>query len=59
MQLDRPMSQELRAPDDLIQPASAQRREEYKERMDAKAAARAADAAERDAGVWDVDEEDA
>ncbi len=45
--------------DDNRRRTSAERREEYKERMDAKAAARAADAAERDAGVWDVDEEDA
>lgn len=43
--------------DDNRRRTSGQRREEYFERMDAKAAARAADEAERAAGVWDVDAE--
>ena len=36
---------------------TSDRRASYKERMDAKAAARAADEAERKAGVWSVDQE--
>ena len=44
--------------DDNRRRTSAERRAEYKERMDARAALRAQDAAEREAGAWDVDEED-
>jgi GTP-binding protein len=36
-------------------PTRDQRRAEYFERMDAKAAARAADAAEREGGLWNED----
>ena len=43
--------------DDNRRRTSAGRREEYKERMDAKAAARAELEAEREAGVWDADSE--
>jgi GTP-binding protein len=43
--------------DDNRRRTSAGRREEYKERMDAKAAARAELEAERDAGIWDTDSE--
>jgi GTP-binding protein len=43
--------------DDNRRRTSAGRREEYKERMDAKAAARAELEAERGAGVWDTDSE--
>jgi GTP-binding protein len=43
--------------DDNRRRTSAGRREEYKERMDAKAAARAELEAEREAGVWDTDSE--
>jgi len=38
-------------------PTSNKRRETYTERMDAKAAARASDALERKAGMWNVDDE--
>ncbi len=41
--------------DESRRPTRNQRREEYFERMDAKAAARAADAAERAGGYWDED----
>jgi len=44
--------------DDNRRRTSAERREEYKERMDAKAAARAELEAERDAGVWHSEEEE-
>jgi inner membrane transporter RhtA len=43
--------------DDNRRRTSAGRREEYKERMDAKAAARAELEAERGAGVWDTEAE--
>ncbi|MGN6503205.1 MAG: Obg family GTPase CgtA, partial [Pseudolysinimonas sp.] len=43
--------------DDNRRPTRAQRREEYFERMDAKAAARAELEAEREAGLW-TDEDD-
>jgi GTP-binding protein len=41
--------------DESRRPTRGQRRAEYYERMDAKAAARAADAAERAGGYWDED----
>ena len=41
--------------DDDRRPTRDQRREEYFERMDAKAAARAELAAEREAGIWSED----
>ena len=41
--------------DERRRPTRDQRRAEYFERMDAKAAARAADAAERAGGFWDDD----
>lgn len=44
--------------DALNRPTTSQRRQGYKERMDAKAAARAELEREREAGVWDVDGED-
>ncbi|BAU31904.1 GTPase ObgE [Microcella alkaliphila] len=44
--------------DALNRPTTSQRRQGYKERMDAKAEARAELEREREAGVWDVDGED-
>jgi len=44
--------------DDNRRRTSSDRREEYRDRMDAKAAARAELEAERTAGVWDVDAEE-
>jgi GTP-binding protein len=41
--------------DESRRPTRGQRREEYLERMDAKAAARAADLAEREGGFWNDD----
>jgi GTP-binding protein len=41
--------------DESRRPTRGQRREEYLERMDAKAAARAADLAEREGGFWNED----
>jgi GTPase len=41
--------------DESRRPTRGQRREEYFARMDAKAAARAADAAEREGGLWNED----
>jgi GTP-binding protein len=43
--------------DENRRPTRGQRRAEYHERMDAKAAARAADAEERAGGYWDADED--
>jgi GTP-binding protein len=41
--------------DESRRPTRDQRRAEYHERMDAKSAARAADAAERGGGLWNDD----
>jgi GTP-binding protein len=41
--------------DESRRPTRGQRREEYLERLDAKAAARAADLAEREGGFWNED----